>query len=132
MRNTIGIIGKPFFKRGIMNKNFKRTIKSAKRKLGISQAELADMLDVSPSSIGMYEQGRRTPNYDMLKKLCDTLKISVFDILSENRILNADTVLKSLIKCLSSSNNVILNGKVIDENKKDNVMYVLKLLLNDK
>ena len=54
MRDTIGIIGKPFFKRGIMNKNFKRTIKSARRKLRISQAELANMLDVSPSSIGMY------------------------------------------------------------------------------
>ena len=32
-----------------------------RRAAGISQAQLAERLGVSPSAIGMYEQGRREP-----------------------------------------------------------------------
>lgn len=33
---------------------------------GWSQAELARRLSISPSAVGMYEQGRREPSVDML------------------------------------------------------------------
>ena len=44
-------------------------IESLRRKMGWSQAELAKRLHISPSSVGMYEQGRREPSIDILVAL---------------------------------------------------------------
>lgn len=38
-------------------------------KHGMSQAVLADRLNISTSAIGMYEQGRRMPSLDMVVRL---------------------------------------------------------------
>ncbi len=37
----------------------------------MTQSDLAGYLGVSPSAIGMYEQGRRMPDHRVLLKLCD-------------------------------------------------------------
>ncbi len=41
-----------------------------------SQAELAQRLGVSPSAIGMYEQGRREPATDLLIALAEAFSVS--------------------------------------------------------
>ncbi len=51
-------------------------IAALRREAGISQAELARRLQVSPSAIGMYEQGRREPSAQMLVKLAQTFHVS--------------------------------------------------------
>lgn len=52
---------------------------------GMSQAELARLLKVSASAIGMYEQGRREPGADTLVALADTFHVSV-DYLLTGRV----------------------------------------------
>lgn len=44
---------------------------------GYTQKELADKLSISPSTIGMYEQGRRTPDIDTLKEMSRIFNVSV-------------------------------------------------------
>ena len=44
---------------------------------GLNQAELAQKLHVSPSTIGMYEQGRRTPNVDVLIQMSRIFNVSL-------------------------------------------------------
>ena len=44
---------------------------------GLSQAELANLIDVSPSTIGMYEQGRRFPEVNTLMKLADFFNVPI-------------------------------------------------------
>lgn len=51
-----------------------------RKEMNISQKELAKMLNVSPSAIGMYEQGKREPGIDMLIKMSEVFDISI-DIL---------------------------------------------------
>ena len=46
-------------------------------KLGWSQAQLAKRLNISPSAVGMYEQGRREPPVDILVTLSGTLGVSM-------------------------------------------------------
>lgn len=46
-------------------------------KLGWSQAELARRLNISPSAVGMYEQGRREPPVDILVSLARVLGVSM-------------------------------------------------------
>lgn len=41
-------------------------IAALRHKAGLTQKQLANLLSVSPSAIGMYEQGRREPSADQL------------------------------------------------------------------
>lgn len=52
-------------------------IAALRRELGWNQAELAKRLQISPSAVGMYEQGRREPSADMLVALSRALGVSV-------------------------------------------------------
>lgn len=51
-------------------------IAALRREAGFSQAELAARLQVSPSALGMYEQGRREPSMEMLVKLSRELGVT--------------------------------------------------------
>lgn len=48
----------------------------------MSQAQLAKALQVSPSAVGMYEQGRREPSADTLVELSKIFSVSVDYILT--------------------------------------------------
>ena len=51
-------------------------IAALRRNAGLSQAELAGRLQISPSALGMYEQGRREPSAQMLVALAQVLGVS--------------------------------------------------------
>ena len=51
-------------------------IAALRRDAGLSQAELASRLQISPSALGMYEQGRREPSAQMLVALARVLGVS--------------------------------------------------------
>ena len=53
-----------------------RRIGALRRERGLSQAELAARLGISPSAMGMYEQGRREPSADTLVALARELQVS--------------------------------------------------------
>jgi len=48
-----------------------------RRAAGWSQAELAEKLKISPSTVGMYEQGRREPAVQMLAALSELFGVSI-------------------------------------------------------
>ena len=52
-------------------------IKALREKHNLTQTELAKYLEVSPSIIGMYEQGRRRPSFEMLEAIADYFNVSV-------------------------------------------------------
>lgn len=52
-------------------------ITQLRRHLGLSQSQLAQQLHISPSTLGMYEQGRRTPSIDILVQLSKIFNISL-------------------------------------------------------
>ena len=47
-----------------------------RRQAGLSQAELAARMGISPSAVGMYEQGRREPSVDALVALAEIFRVS--------------------------------------------------------
>lgn len=51
-------------------------IAALRRKQGLSQSHLAQQLGVSPSAIGMYEQGRREPSAALLVALARQFGVS--------------------------------------------------------
>ncbi len=112
-------------------------LKSAREKLGFTQAQLANRINVSPSAIGMYEQGRRSPDYQTLINLCTELNLSVNDIWGlyiENDVdsVDIDVVLKSVINYIKSrDNNICSKGKKLGKQNINNIVYVLELILKD-
>lgn len=51
-------------------------IAALRRDMGLSQAELAHHLGISPSAVGMYEQGRREPSAALLVALARSFKVT--------------------------------------------------------
>ena len=99
-------------------------------KAGLTQSDLARKLGVSPSTIGMYEQGRRKPSYNTLAEICSILEISIFDFFPNQRIFNVDVVLQSIIDCLNDSRKtVLLHGIFIDEQKNNDIVHLLETII---
>ena len=51
-------------------------IAALRRNAGLSQAELAQRLQVSASAMGMYEQGRREPSLQLLGDIAKVFSVS--------------------------------------------------------
>ena len=60
-------------------------IAALRRERGMSQADLAAKIQVSPSALGMYEQGRREPSADTMVALARALDVST-DFLLTGRV----------------------------------------------
>jgi transcriptional regulator with XRE-family HTH domain len=56
---------------------FKDRLKELRTAKGISQQELADMLNVHAMTISGYERGIRRPNFEMLDEIADYFDVSV-------------------------------------------------------
>lgn len=66
------------------------TIKELRDEKDIKQKDLATYLGVSPSTIGMYEQNRRTPDSEMILKLSDFFNVSTDYLLGKSNIRNPE------------------------------------------
>ncbi len=51
-------------------------IRQMRKRASLTQAELAARLELSPSTIGMYEQDRREPDSHTLNRLCEIFGVS--------------------------------------------------------
>ena len=55
-------------------------IKTKRRKLGVTQADLSKKLSISPSYLNLMESGKRKINLDLLLKVANELNVDVSDI----------------------------------------------------
>ena len=108
-------------------------------KRGLTQSQLADLLNISASSVGMYEQGRREPNNRMLFKICKLFDVSSDYILDKNffqienpkleklseskEILNATS---EFIIMLKDHKKLTLNGMILKKSEKEKIILQLE------
>nr|MBP3259346.1 helix-turn-helix domain-containing protein [Bacilli bacterium] len=72
----------------------------------MTQQELADKLNVTDRAVSHWENGRRLPDYSLLKELCDILSISINELFAGEKISNEDYKKKAdenLMKALENS-----------------------------
>lgn len=67
--------------------DIKDVIKHYRKLMGLSQEQLGKKIGVSASTVGMYEQGRRKPSFEVEEALADTFNIRI-DTLRGNEDLN--------------------------------------------
>ena len=65
-------------------------IAALRRQAGLSQMELARRLSVSPSAVGMYEQGRREPSSDRIVAIARIFDVSTDYLLTGEPVTDGD------------------------------------------
>ena len=85
-----------------MVNSFGENLRKAREKCGFTQEQLAYRLNISPSTVGMYEQGRREPDLDTLAKISEKLFTSINILLGIEekfhiKSIQIDKIIASLI-----------------------------------
>ncbi len=65
-------------------------ISSLRQELKLTQKELAEKFNISSSSIGMFEQNRRSPDSELLNRFADFFNVSVDYLLGRTDIKNSN------------------------------------------
>ena len=86
-------------------------IAALRREAGLSQAELAQRLQVSPSALGMYEQERREPSMQTLVKLSRELGVTTDYLLTGTPAEKERAELEEMLLGWSSAGSVPSPGK---------------------
>ncbi len=73
-----------------MNMVFGQRLKEARKKLNLTQAELAHIIGVKPAEVSQYEANKRTPRWPIFNKLLDTLNITADEVLGREIIVKDD------------------------------------------
>lgn len=99
---------------------------------GLTQRELAAKLNVSPSTIALYELGKREPDADMLGRLAEFFGVSIDYLLGRDLSTPAwwyrdtpptDVELEEFLK----ANNIYFEGKPLSENDKEKILTFIKV-----
>lgn len=109
-------------------------IKQLRKKAGMTQSELAARLEVSPSAVGMYEQGRREPDNNTLRKLCTVFGVSGDYLIgnSENTGVRGNVevaeVFDEFTKRLSCQEGLMFDGVLLDNNDRMKIIEAIKVV----
>ena len=109
-------------------------LKMLRIKSGLSQVELAKAVNVSPSAIGMYEQGRREPDFPTFLSICLVLGTTPNYILGQDkkfkpRLIEIDEVLSEFTARIRKNNRLLCNGEPIDKAAREKLAVSLTTAL---
>ena len=83
-------------------------LKELRKENGITQSELAKSLNVSRSSIAMYENGDRIPSYETLEAISDFFNVSILYLLGKESLDYSNEELFKINEKLSNNQKNLL------------------------
>jgi transcriptional regulator with XRE-family HTH domain len=99
-----------------------------RKQQGLTQATLAKRLSVCPSTVGMYEQGRRVPSSELLASLSQELHVSINYLLTgQEPICFAVPGPYGFLVILEPASPLLAHPTVIPLSQ-DNLQQILKTL----
>ena len=85
-------------------------IAALRRRAGLSQAKLAQRLQISASAMGMYEQGRREPSGEVLVALARELEVTTDFLLTGCTSLSHQEPVTALVAyCVDAAEKKLAN-----------------------
>lgn len=76
--------------------NFSKVLKLLRTSNGLTQDELAKTLKISRSTVGMYENGSREPDYETLEAIADYFNVDIDYLLGRTtkttKLINPQTI----------------------------------------
>jgi transcriptional regulator with XRE-family HTH domain len=91
-------------------------MKLHRKRLGLSQAKLAELVDVSDNHIALIETGRRFPSITTLEQLAAALEIDVLELFSIKPIESSKK--KTLKNAILADIDQILTSRMFDGNNE--------------
>lgn len=105
------------------NKNFAVKLKKLRIEKEISQQDLARLIGVAASTVGMYEQGRRTPNYSIIIKICHVLSTTPDYLFGfDNEFTNINEIFSIFINTLSSKEKLDISGEILSQDDRESLI----------
>ncbi len=116
---------------------FGDVLKKVRKEAGLTQRELAQKMKLSPSAIGLYEQNRREPEYEVLCKFADFFEADVDYLLGRsfqnkkdtNEFRNAKDALKYILKSKATQKYAGYDVTKLSEEELDNFAHDFSNLL---
>lgn len=111
-----------------------------RKKNNYNQFEVAMKLNVSPSAIGMYEQGRRQPDNEIIKRIANLFNVSTDYLLDNDNVSKTienqitDPELNQTLKTLAENEfdrTLFKKYGELSEEKKKIVMSVINSIIDD-
>ena len=120
--------------------NFQNMLKQLRKSKGLTQDELAKLLKVSRSAIGMYENGSREPDYETLEVIADYFNVDIdyllgrtikTTILPENLLTNKDqrdisSILANTEELLKQD-GLMFDGEPASPESIDSILSAMKI-----
>lgn len=107
-------------------------IKELRKNNGMTQSELAEKLGISASAVGMYEQGRREPDSDMILKLCEVFGTSTDYLLGKNdngtkhKSRELSDVFDEFTQVLTSQQGLMFDGVPLNDDDKSKIVDAIR------
>lgn len=103
-------------------------IKELRKKAGITQLELAKELKISPSTVGMYEQGRREPDNNMVLRLCQIFNTTTDYLLGKSdKNREISDIIDEFTEVLSSQKGLMFDGTPLTEEDRSKIVDAIKV-----
>lgn len=105
-------------------------IKELRKRAGLTQSGLAKKLDISPSAVGMYEQGRREPDGDTLLRLCSVFGTTSDYLLGKEEAPAAGRELTDVFdeftRVLSQQQGLMFDGEPLGDDDRSMIVDAIK------
>lgn len=102
--------------------DFKDMLKTLRKEKDLSQAELAKRIGIAPTTISMYEQGKREPDFETEEKLADFFNVNLDTLRGKAPVSNLSFEEKELLKMF---------GELSPANQKE-VLQIIQLKLQNQ
>ena len=98
---------------------------------GITQKEISEQTGISQSTISDWKRKKTNPSADKILKICETLNVTPYELLSERSNMVVDKV--DYLIALNDQEAVLLEEfRSLDNRKKDRLMGYLDALKSEK
>lgn len=106
-------------------------IAALRRSAGLSQTDLANRLRVSPSTVGMYEQGRREPGAEILVAIAQIFGVSTDYLLtgSPRTEIEHQIAEQTMLQCLQETEQAFAKRRGRGFTKQELTVLFAALLL---
>ena len=112
--------------------NFALRLKNLRIKNGYTQAKLAELLGISTSAVGMYEQGRREPDNRLLKKISEVFGVSADYLLAhgDEGPREIEKALKDMQNRIKETGGLMFKGTPLDDVDTEKLFDAMLLAAN--
>lgn len=114
-----------------------RRIKNLRKKVGLTQKQLADKLNIAPSTVAMYEAGKRDPDTETVKMMSKIFDVTTDYLLdNESRVITQEHLTSTYdrIKEELGENVQVMFHDInsFDEGEMEQLKFAIEMIKNSK